>query len=166
MHLSKLSEIYTLTSSKVEQLRNENQEILTSVAEDRKMNSSFIEHVNLTVSDPQKTAQMLCDLFGWTIRWEGPSLGDGYTVHVGTDKHYLAVYSRGDSGEGCKETYVTKGGLNHIGIVVDDIAAAERRVIEAGYIPENHGDYEPGKRFYFDDHDGIEFEVVSYEAKQ
>ncbi|MEM7190453.1 MAG: VOC family protein, partial [Pseudomonadota bacterium] len=23
-------------------------------------------------------------------------------------------------------------------------------------------DYEPGRRFYFADHDGIEFEVVSY----
>ena len=67
------------------------------------MQNSFIEHVNLTVSDPKRTAAMLHDIFGWTIRWEGPSLGDGYTVHVGTDTHYLAVYSRGASKEGCKE---------------------------------------------------------------
>ncbi len=26
----------------------------------------------------------------------------------------------------------------------------------------SHADYEPGRRFYFHDEDGIEFEVVSY----
>ena len=31
-----------------------------------------------------------------------------------------------------------------------------------GYEPCNHADYDPGRRFYFDDEDGIEFEVVSY----
>ena len=29
--------------------------------------------------------------------------------------------------------------------------------------PFNHDDYEPGRRFYFFDWDGIEFEVVSYQ---
>ncbi|MEZ5340555.1 MAG: hypothetical protein R2706_03650 [Acidimicrobiales bacterium] len=38
----------------------------------------------------------------------------------------------------------------------------EARVIAAGFEPYNHGDYEPGRRFYFDDADAIEFEVVSY----
>jgi hypothetical protein len=32
----------------------------------------------------------------------------------------------------------------------------------AGYTPFNHGDYEPGRRFYFDGPDNIEIEVVSY----
>ena len=35
-------------------------------------------------------------------------------------------------------------------------------VVEAGFKPINHADYEPGRRFYFHDHDGIEYEVVSY----
>jgi hypothetical protein len=52
--------------------------------------------------------------------------------------------------------------LNHIGVVVEDLNAAEARVIAAGFMPRSHTDYEPGKRFYFDDHDGIEFEVISY----
>jgi len=37
-----------------------------------------------------------------------------------------------------------------------------RRVIAAGLTPFSHGDYEPGRRFYFFDWDGIEFEIVSY----
>ena len=36
-------------------------------------------------------------------------------------------------------------------------------VKDAGFEPHSHGDYEPGKRFYFDDENGIEFEVVSYD---
>ena len=35
--------------------------------------------------------------------------------------------------------------------------------VEHGLETFNHGDYEPGRRFYFFDWDGIEFEVVSYE---
>ena len=38
----------------------------------------------------------------------------------------------------------------------------EERVTAASYALKNHGDYEPGKRFYFDDADGIEFEIVNY----
>ncbi len=49
-----------------------------------------------------------------------------------------------------------------MGIVVDDLDAVEQRVIAAGLTPTNHDDYEPGRRFYFDDPDGIEFEIVSY----
>ena len=46
--------------------------------------------------------------------------------------------------------------------MVDDLREAERMVIEAGLEPFNHMDYEPGRRFYFFDWDGIEFEIVSY----
>jgi hypothetical protein len=46
--------------------------------------------------------------------------------------------------------------------VVEDLDLIEKRVIAAGFAPYNHGDYEPGKRFYFNDHDDIEYEVVSY----
>ena len=51
-----------------------------------------LEHVNITVKDPQYTAAMLCRIFGWHIRWEGPSMNNGYTVHVGSDSSYLALY--------------------------------------------------------------------------
>lgn len=126
------------------------------------MQNNFIEHVNITVSDPKKTAALMCDLFDWKVRWEGPAKDDGFTVHVGTDSHYLAIYSTGKSNNGSDVSYLTKGGLNHVGIVVDDLDDIEERVVDAGLKPHNHGDYEPGRRFYFHDDDGIEFEIVSY----
>lgn len=126
------------------------------------MKNSMLEHVNLTVSDPVKTAAMLEQLFGWKIRWQGPAKNEGYTVHVGTDDSYLAVYSVGTPGDAAVSSYQIKGGLNHVGIVVDDLDETEAQVIAAGYTPENHGNYEPGRRFYFYDNDGIEFEVISY----
>jgi catechol 2,3-dioxygenase-like lactoylglutathione lyase family enzyme len=122
------------------------------------MTIGMLEHVNITVSDAQRTADMLCGLFGWHRRWEGRGRSGGFTVHVGTDHAYLSVYHRAPDAAAAIE----RGCLNHIGVLVDDLDEAERRVREAGYEPYNHGAYEPGRRFYFDDHDGIEYEVVSY----
>jgi catechol 2,3-dioxygenase-like lactoylglutathione lyase family enzyme len=128
------------------------------------MDNAFLEHVNVTVSNPEETARRLCDLFGWHIRWQGEAIHGGQTVHVGSDGSYIAVYSRGTPPEPGAESYSTRGGLNHIGIVVADLDAVEARVKSAGYEPHSHADYEPGRRFYFHDDDGIEFEVVSYET--
>ena len=54
---------------------------------------AMLEHVNITVSNPARTAQMLCDLFGWRVRWNGPAKSGGTTFHVGDDDAYLAVYT-------------------------------------------------------------------------
>ncbi len=125
------------------------------------MAQATLEHVNITVTDPVKTANRLADLFGWHIRWQGEAKNGGTTVHVGSEDSYLAVYSADAANQG-PDTYTTRGGLNHVGVVIDDLDAAEARILAAGYRTHNHGDYDPGRRFYFDDDDGIEFEVVSY----
>ena len=122
-----------------------------------------LEHTNLTVSDPKATAAWMKTAFGWKIRWEGGAMDDGYTVHIGTNDSYLALYSPPKPTKSQERSYDVIGGLNHLGIVVDDLAAAENRVIAAGFKPKSHYDYEPGKRFYFDDDNGIEFEVVQYD---
>jgi len=126
------------------------------------MNSAIVEHVNITVSSPLKTAEMLMSLFDWKIRWQGDSLDDGYTVHVGSESSYLALYANPEPKPTTEDTYAHCVGFNHVGIVVDDLAAIERKVINAGFKPYSHGDYEPGKRFYFEDADGLEIEVISY----
>lgn len=120
-----------------------------------------IEHVNITVSDPDRPAALLERMFGWKIRWKGPSLANGYTVHVGGEHDYIALYT-GPDGQHRDVRFPKGEPLQHIGIEVDDLDAAEERVIAAGFTPINHADYEPGRRFYFLDADGIEFEVVSY----
>jgi catechol 2,3-dioxygenase-like lactoylglutathione lyase family enzyme len=123
-----------------------------------------LEHVNVTVSDPEVTAAMLCAVFDWKIRWRGPAQSGGHTIHVGLDDEYLAVYSPSEPGEHAAPNANRKGRpLNHIGVVVPDLTSVEARVRDAGLEPFGHGDYEPGRRFYFFDRDGIEFEVVSYD---
>ncbi len=121
-----------------------------------------IEHVNITVGDPDRAAALMQAIFGWGVRWRGPARDGGRTVHVGSDDHYLALYAER---EPAPATPFAKGvPLNHVGVEVDDLDATETRVLAAGLVPFSHGDYEPGRRFYFFDADGIEFEVVSYDA--
>lgn len=124
--------------------------------------SARLEHANVTVSDPDATAAWLAEIFGWHVRWSGASMGTGRSVHVGTDDGYVALYNPGAPRPSEESSYDHVGGLNHVGVVVDDLDAVEQRVIQAGFTPQNHADYEPGRRFYFDDSDGVEWEVVSY----
>lgn len=126
------------------------------------MSEAILEHVNFTVADAERTANRLCDLFDWKIRWKGASIHGGFTVHVGNDDSYLAIYSPGNIEGDAERSYWRSGGLNHIGVVVDNIEVTEDQVKAMGYEPHNHANYEPGRRFYFDNEDGIEFEVVSY----
>jgi predicted enzyme related to lactoylglutathione lyase len=125
------------------------------------MPGAFIEHVNVTVRDPERSAQLMHDLFGWNIRWQGPAISGGRSIHVGDDRFYMAFYTK-DGANTPDEAFRKGRPLNHVGIVVDDLDDAERQVIAAGLEPFNHGDYEPGRRFYFFDFDGTEFELVSY----
>ncbi|ALJ11458.1 VOC family protein [Sphingopyxis macrogoltabida] len=125
------------------------------------MTHPFIEHVNLTVSDPVRTASLMIAIFGWHERWRGPAQSGGHTIHVGSDRAYIALYAP-PSGIEAGLHYPKGEPLNHVGVQVDDLEAVETRVKAVGLLPFNHGDYEPGRRFYFFDPDGIEYEVVSY----
>ncbi len=127
------------------------------------MPQAILEHVNVTVSDPKVTADMLCALFDWRVRWHGDAKDGGTTYHVGGDNSYVAVFSKGGSAK-AGDSYETPGAMNHIGVVVDDIEVIDQRVKKAGFTTHSHADYEPGKRFYFDAHDDIEIEVVSYQT--
>jgi len=133
------------------------------------MPQGHIEHANLTVSDPERSAALLQQLCGWHERWRGPSLLSGWSLHVGNDSSYIALYSGNFAGDRIDRQNddaprFRKGQpLNHVGLVVDDLAAAEAVVVEAGLEPFGHDDYDPGRRFYFFDWDGIEFEMVCYE---
>lgn len=123
------------------------------------MPSAYLEHVNITVSDIDRSAALLERLMGWHIRWRGPSQLGGETIHVGSERDYIAVYTRGTPLPG---RHAKGAPLNHVGLVVPDLDAAEAVVRDAGLEPFSFWDYEPGKRFYFLDWDGVEFEMVSY----
>lgn len=128
-------------------------------------NKTALEHVNMTVIDPDKTANMLCTLFGWNIRWKGPSKDNGYTVHVGSKKQYFALYRPQGDLSPSPSSYSLSGGLNHIGIEVKRLDPFVEKVRNLGYTPHHFGEYDPGRRFYFHDENGIEYEIVSYRPK-
>ena len=123
------------------------------------MPTARLEHVNISVTDPERIARLLQAITGWERRWEGPALAGGHTIHLGGKDDYVAIYThpsvQGDFAKGVP--------LNHVGIVVTDLDATERIILDAGLETMNHGDYEPGRRFYFFDWNGIEWEIVSYE---
>jgi catechol 2,3-dioxygenase-like lactoylglutathione lyase family enzyme len=119
-----------------------------------------IEHVNITVTDPARSVKLFEDLLGWKVRWQGPSLMGGASVHVGDETNYLAIYTN----DAARGGFAKGVPLNHVGLEVDDLAEAERVVVAHGLEPFSHSQYDPGPAsFYFFDWDGIEFEVVSYE---
>ncbi|HEY0026587.1 MAG TPA: VOC family protein [Allosphingosinicella sp.] len=120
-----------------------------------------IEHVNITVRDNERAALLIERIFGWKRRWQGLAINGGRTIHIGTEAQYLALYSA-PAPAAEAERHAKGRPLNHIAVEVDDLDATEQRVLAAGLTPFSHGDYEPGRRFYFFDPDGIEFEVVSY----
>ena len=123
---------------------------------------AYLEHINITVADPQKTADLFVKLFDWKIRWQGTAIYDGYTVHVGTEHTYIALYTpKRNIAETTNYSHQTIG-LNHIGIVVKDLDIVENRVKKMGYETFNHASYEPGRRFYFHEPNRLEIEVVSY----
>jgi catechol 2,3-dioxygenase-like lactoylglutathione lyase family enzyme len=125
------------------------------------MSQPRLEHVNVTVSDPERAARLMETLFGWHVRWQGAARDGGHTIHVGSQDHYVALYT----GRGVTYTaddFAKGQPLNHIGVEVDDLDAVEAKAITAGLRPFAHDDYHPGRRFYFLDPDGIEYEVVSY----
>lgn len=119
-----------------------------------------VEHINLTVSDPERTSAMLQAVFGWRERWRGLE-PDGRTgLHVGGAGSYVALYPPRPPAKA--EQWPRSRPFNHLGVEVPDLAAAEDRVKAQGLTPYAHAGYEPGERFYFEDWDGIEYEVVSY----
>jgi predicted enzyme related to lactoylglutathione lyase len=127
--------------------------------------TAHLEHLNLTASDPVALADLLCRLFDWHIRWQGNAIHDGHTVHVGGENNYIAIYGGRPNGKLTEpsDSYSTRTGLNHIGIVVENLDDTESRVKLAGFIPHSHSDYEPGRRFYFEGPEDLEIEVVSYD---
>ena len=52
----------------------------------------FLEHVNLTVSDMERSAGFYCDLLGLRVRWKGTTSDGTPAAHVGDDRFYLALF--------------------------------------------------------------------------
>lgn len=90
-------------------------------------------------------------------------MDEGYTVHVGTDAQYIAIYTpahpESDAGD-----HKVIGKLNHIAIIVDDLTQFRTKAEALGLSPFSDRHYLDNQRsFYIKDTDGVEFEIVSYD---
>lgn len=124
----------------------------------------FLEHVNLTVSDLDRSVAFYRDLLGLRVRWQREAGDLPAAAHVGDDRHYIAMFQAAPGGGRPTVDYEAVG-LNHFGFVVDDLDAARTRLLELGATPHGEADYEPGRRLYFYDPDGIEVELIQYDTR-
>lgn len=119
-----------------------------------------LEHVNLTVSDVERSAAFYSDLLGFHVRWKGETVAGSPAAHVGDDRCYLALFQSTDETDAPNNYEVV--GLNHLGFVVDDLDATLERLHALGVQEHFMPEYDPGRRAYFMDPDGIEVELVEY----
>ncbi len=120
----------------------------------------FLEHVNITVSDLDRSIDFYSRLLGLTVRWKGETSSGSRAAHVGDDHCYLALFEATAPGRPVDD--YSSPGINHFGFVVDDLDAARKRVTELGAEVHAEMDYDPGRRVYLFDPDGIEVELVEY----
>lgn len=123
----------------------------------------YLEHVNLTVKDLNRTINFYRDLLGLEIRWQGKNADGKLAAHIGDEKCYLALFQTLKAGKEMGNRNYDEVGFNHFGFVVDDLATLRQKLIDQGITPHLEADYEPGKRLYFIDPDGFEVELVEYE---
>ena len=71
-------------------------------------------------------------VFDWSIRWEGETQHNGYSIHIGDTDSYIAIYKPGLKIAPYQRSYAMSGHVNHVGIVVEDLDEIER-----GYGPLN-----------------------------
>ena len=120
----------------------------------------FIEHVNLTVSDLDRSIAFYCDLLELQVRWKGPIDAGRLGAHVGDERCYLALFQAAAEGRVTQD--YGRPGLNHFGFVVDDLDEVRGRLERLGGVVHFEPNYEPGRRAYFLDPDGHEVELVQY----
>jgi glyoxylase I family protein len=120
----------------------------------------YIEHVNLTVTDLDRSIAFYADIFDLHVRWKGPLDGTRLGAHVGDARSYLALFQA--TGDGTVDHDYTRPGVNHFGFVVDDLDDVRSRLDALGATVHLEADYDPGRRIYFCDPDGYEVEVVEY----
>jgi len=119
-----------------------------------------IEHINITVSDVPASAAFYCHVLGLKQRWEGVTEAGRRAAHIGDDHTYLSLFEAAVP-DSAPDDYLVVG-FNHLGFEVEDLERYRRVLAELGVGVTREEDYEPGKRLYFLDPDGIEIELVEY----
>ncbi|QUJ67941.1 VOC family protein [Photobacterium sp. GJ3] len=122
----------------------------------------YVEHANLTVRHLENTIQFLQTAIPeFTVRHQGQQPMYRW-CHIGTDETYLALQEVVER-DAIDRTPYRDLGINHIGLVVDDVAQVRDRLLRAGYRENDLETSHPWRtRIYFYDRDGIEWEFTQY----
>lgn len=121
----------------------------------------FLEHINLTVADLDRSIDFYTQLLGCTVRWRGETSNGKPAAHIGDDRWYLALFQARDTTPIPLKDY-DRLGLNHFGFVVEDLDDAKKCLARFGIPVKSEQSYDPGRHVYFLDPDGIEVELVQY----
>ena len=126
--------------------------------------NAYLEHANLHVTDVDGTLDFIrTALPDFRVRFDSGRGDPERWVHVGDDMSYLALYRSSRPRTQAADPYNGEPQLNHLGFVVDDVAALRQRLLAKGYrettIPNNHP---ARKRLYFLDGEDNEWEFVEY----
>ncbi len=119
-----------------------------------------IEHANITVSNVNASLAFYQQLFGGRVRWQGTTSNGNRAAHIGVDDTYLALFEADEAG--VAPMGYGSVGFNHLGFEVDDLDAYRARLRNMGVKLKGEEDYDPGRRLYFYDPDGVEIELVEY----
>ncbi len=125
----------------------------------------LLEHANISVLDIDVMTDFLLKVFPeFHIRGESPPDHPGRRWrHVGNDKQYIALEAAHPESEDRREPYGSAPGLNHLGMVVDDLPALEARLRKLGLEPNLIVESEPERRrLYYYDPEGNDWEFVQY----
>lgn len=125
------------------------------------MSTFYLEHANITVNNIDKAVQFFSTAFPhFKKRGGGESNGRDW-IHFGDTTTYVAL-NTSDEDKHIEKQYESTG-INHLGFVVEDVAAIANRLENAGYkrsFPKQEEQFRI--RDYFYDGDGNEYEFVQY----
>ncbi|GJM22668.1 MAG: hypothetical protein DHS20C15_25830 [Planctomycetota bacterium] len=122
------------------------------------------EHLNLSVSDIERSITFYRALLGGELRWRGLTKDGRPAAHVGGADSYLAMFEA-VAQPTRRDDDSLRVGFNHFGFQVADLDAAARRVAELGVRPHHESHDAPGRRLYLRDPDGFEVELVEYASR-
>ena len=125
---------------------------------------AYIEHANITVKNINDSLHFFnTALPDFKIRGGGKDENGNYDwLHIGTAQSYIAI-SKAIQEENCPRNLYNAIGINHLGIVVENVEELGKKLELAGY----KRSYETvihkfRRREYFFDKDGNDFEFIEY----
>lgn len=123
-----------------------------------------LEHINLHVGSIDETLKFLrCAFPEFQIRFDSQEHEEKRWAHFGDANTYFALYQADETLKEKRQLYSATPGVNHFGLVVDDVELIRQRLEEEGYqestVPNNH---HGRKRIYFFDPDGNDWEFIQY----